>query len=75
MAFTKEYFGLYEQNELNLDQCALVHLHNILWMRSVNQTFSALIIFVSAAHAALFSKIKSGAHDGALFWKRERRSR
>ena len=39
------------------------------------QTFSALIIIVSAAHVALFSKIKSGAHDSALFWKSERRSR
>ena len=34
---------------------------------SYRQTFSALIIIVSAAHAALFSKIKSGAHECALF--------
>ena len=38
------------------------------------QTFSALIIFVSAAHAALFYEIMSGAHASAHFSNRERRS-
>ena len=39
------------------------------------QTFSALIVFESAAYAALFSKNKSGALISALSWKSERRSR
>ena len=32
-----------------------------------DQSMSALIIFVSAAHVALFSKIMSGAHRSAHF--------
>ena len=39
------------------------------------QTFSALLIFVSAAHVALFSKNMSGALVCAHFLKDERRSR
>ena len=39
------------------------------------QTFSALMIFVSAAHAALFLKSMSGAHVSAHFLKNEWRSR
>ena len=37
---------------------------------SYTQTFSALMIFVSAAHVALFSKNMSGAHVCAHFFER-----
>ena len=44
-----------------------------LW--NIIQSISALIISVSAAHGALFSKIMSDAHRSAHFLKCERRSR
>ena len=40
-----------------------------------SQSINALINFVSAAHAALFSNIMSGAHASAHFSNQERRSR
>ena len=39
------------------------------------QSINALIVFMSAAHAALFSEIMSGAHLSAHLLIRERRSR